>query len=97
MLTVTAVIPNTGGTSIGATATRSMTQPILVQYSTSDIEVDDTTLLVPPMRSATRPMGDAGWAMNSSPHAGARGGRVFAYVRPDPVDINRGLDQVPRV
>jgi hypothetical protein len=97
MLTVTAVTPITGGTSIGAKATRSMMQPILVRYSTSDIEVDDTTLLVPPMRSATRPMGDAGSATNSFPHAGARGGRAFAYVRPDLVDINRGLDQVPRV
>src|SRR6476646_72753 len=97
MLTVTAVTPITGGTSIGAKATRFMMRPISVRYSTSDTEVDDTTLLVPPMRSVTRPMGDAGWATNSSPHAGARGGRTFAYVRPDLVDINRGFDQVPRV
>ena len=97
MPTVTVAIPITGGTSIGATATRSMTQPISVRYSTSDIEVDDTTLLVPPMRSATRPMGDAGWAMNLFPRAEAQDGRAFGYVRPDLVDINRGLDLVLRV
>ena len=96
MPTVTAVTI-TGGTSTGATAIRSMTPPILVRFSTSDIEVDDTTLLVPRMRSAIRPMVGAGWAMNSFPRAGARDGRAFAYVRRDPVGINRGLDQVPRV
>ena len=62
-----------------------------------DTEVDDTTSLVPPMRSAIRPMVGAGWAMNSFPHGGARGGRAFAYARPDPVDIDRGFDPVPRV
>jgi hypothetical protein len=88
MPTVTAVTLITGGTSTGATATRSMTPPILVQFSTSDIEVDDTTLLVLPMRSAIRLMVGAGWAMNSFPHGGARDGGAFAYVRRDPVGIN---------
>ena len=97
MPTVTAVTPITGGTSTGATAIRSMTQPILVRFSTSDIEVDDTTLLVPPMRSAIRRIVGAGWAMNSFPRVGAGDGRAFACVRPDLVDIDRGFDQVPRV
>ena len=97
MPTVTAVTPITGGTSTGDTAIRSMTPPILVRFSTSDIEVDDMTLLVPPMRSAIRLMVGAVWAMNSFPHGGAGDGRAFAYVRRDPVGINRGFDQVPRV
>jgi hypothetical protein len=42
-------------------------------------------------------MGDAGWAMNLFPRAEAQDGRAFGYVRPDLVDINRGLDLVLRV
>jgi hypothetical protein len=97
MLTVTAVIPIIGGTSIGATATRSMTPPISVRYSTSGIEGDDTTLLVLPMHLETRPMVGAGWATSLFPRAAARDGHASAYVRPDLVDIDRGPDQVLRV
>jgi hypothetical protein len=92
-----AVIHITGGTCTGAPATHSMTRNTLVRFSTLDTEVDDTTLLGPPMRSVIRPMVDAGWAMSSFPHGGARDGRAFAYARPDPVDIDRGFDQVSRV
>jgi hypothetical protein len=92
-----AVIHITVGTCTGAPATHSMTRNTLVRFSTWDTEVDDTTLLVPPMRSAIRLMVGAGWAMNSFPHTGVRDGRAFAFAPQDPVDIDLGFDQVPRV
>jgi hypothetical protein len=87
----------TGGTYTGARATRFMTRNTSVRFGTLAIAADHTTSLVPPMRSAIRPMVDAGWAMNSFPRTGEPDGRVFAFAPQDQVDIDQTFDQVPRV